>query len=112
MDGLDTAAIDSLRAPHVRSRWHRDKGIDRRENVEVEAFYWPGSDAPPEHIYPRQEEYFEVQAGNIETRVNGQKKGMKQAKAFVFLRHRTSNVEWRQHGGTSPLANATCFAHR
>lgn len=42
--------------------------------VEVEAFYRPSSAAPPAHIHPQQEEFFEVLAGSLETRVNGQEK--------------------------------------
>jgi|SRR5579859_535126 len=52
------------------------------ELVEVDAFYRPGSDAPPEHIHPQQEEYFEVQAGSIETRVNGQEKRYEAGESF------------------------------
>ncbi|GHO42053.1 cupin domain-containing protein [Ktedonospora formicarum] len=52
------------------------------ELVEVEAFYRPGSEAPPEHIHPQQEEYFKVLAGSIETRVNNRKKRYEAGESF------------------------------
>jgi quercetin dioxygenase-like cupin family protein len=52
------------------------------ELVEVEAFYQPGSEAPPEHIHPLQEEYFEVLDGCIDTRVNGQEKRYEAGESF------------------------------
>jgi mannose-6-phosphate isomerase-like protein (cupin superfamily) len=55
------------------------------ELVEVEAFYRPSSEAPPEHIHPRQEEYFEVLAGSIDTRVNGQEKRYEAGESFRIL---------------------------
>lgn len=50
--------------------------------VEVEAFYRPGAVAPPEHIHPQQEEYFEVLAGSIDTRVNSQEKRYEAGESF------------------------------
>ena len=50
--------------------------------VEVEAFYQPGSQVPPEHIHPQQEEYFEVLAGSIDTRINGQEKRYEPGESF------------------------------
>ncbi len=52
------------------------------ELVEVEAFYQPGSEAPPAHIHPEQEEYFEVLAGSIHTRVDGHEKVYHVGEAF------------------------------
>jgi quercetin dioxygenase-like cupin family protein len=53
-----------------------------RELVEVEAFYQPGSEAPPAHIHPEQEERFEVLAGCIHTQVDGQKKVYRAGEIF------------------------------
>jgi quercetin dioxygenase-like cupin family protein len=44
------------------------------ELVEVEAFYQPGSVAPPVHLHPHQEEYFAVLAGSMSVRMHGQEK--------------------------------------
>src|SRR5689334_16629147 len=52
------------------------------ELVEVEAFYRPDSEAPPEHIHPLQEEYFEVLDGSIDIRVNGQEKRYAAGESF------------------------------
>jgi quercetin dioxygenase-like cupin family protein len=44
------------------------------ELLELEALYRPGSEIPPEHTHPQQEEYFEVLAGSINTQIDGQEK--------------------------------------
>ncbi len=44
------------------------------EALEVEALYGPGGSAPPKHLHPAQDEHFEVLAGRLESKVNGQKR--------------------------------------
>lgn len=72
--------IDPIRGQRLifRQTAHDTKGV----LVEVEAFYRSDSEAPPEHIHPRQEEYFEVLAGSIDTRVNGQEKRYEAGESF------------------------------
>jgi quercetin dioxygenase-like cupin family protein len=44
------------------------------ELVEVEAIYEAGSERPPEHLHPRQEERFEVLEGEMRARVAGEER--------------------------------------
>jgi len=40
--------------------------------LEVEVTYEPGGDAPPAHLHPVQDERFEILAGQLHARVNGE----------------------------------------
>src|SRR2546430_5415135 len=42
------------------------------EVLEVEAVYGPGGSPPPAHLHPSQDEHFEVLAGQIRARVDGE----------------------------------------
>src|SRR3954466_3385822 len=44
------------------------------EALEVEAVYAPGGSAPPKHFHPAQAEHFEVQAGSVTARVDGEER--------------------------------------
>ena len=42
--------------------------------LDVEAVYGPGGSAPPKHLHPAQAEHFQVLAGTLDTRVDGQER--------------------------------------
>ena len=44
------------------------------EALEVEGVYGAGGSAPPKHFHPDQDEHFEVLAGTLRTRVNGEER--------------------------------------
>lgn len=44
------------------------------ELIEVEVTYGPGSERPPAHLHPHQEESFEVLSGTIGVRIDGEEK--------------------------------------
>jgi len=47
--------------------------LERNDDaLEVEATYEPGGAPPPAHFHPAQDERFEVRAGEIQTRIDGQ----------------------------------------
>ncbi|QBD80362.1 cupin domain-containing protein [Ktedonosporobacter rubrisoli] len=54
----------------------------KSELVEVEAHYRSYSEAPPEHLHPEQEEYFEILAGSIDTKINGQERRYEAGESF------------------------------
>jgi mannose-6-phosphate isomerase-like protein (cupin superfamily) len=44
--------------------------------LEVEATYGPVSREPPKHLHPSQDEHFEVLAGTIRTRIDGEERDL------------------------------------
>jgi quercetin dioxygenase-like cupin family protein len=50
--------------------------------LEVEAVYQPGSQPPPVHLHPAQDEHFEVLAGTITATVDGEQRTYGAGEAF------------------------------
>jgi quercetin dioxygenase-like cupin family protein len=50
--------------------------------LEVEAVYQPGSQPPPVHLHPEQDEHFEVLAGTITATVDGEQRTYGAGEAF------------------------------
>jgi quercetin dioxygenase-like cupin family protein len=48
------------------------------EALEVEATYGAGGEPPPKHFHPAQDEHFEVLAGSIRVRVDGEERSLAQ----------------------------------
>lgn len=46
------------------------------EALEVEVVYAPGGGPPPKHLHPEQEERFEVLAGELRARVDGEERSL------------------------------------
>jgi mannose-6-phosphate isomerase-like protein (cupin superfamily) len=44
--------------------------------LEAEATYGPGGEPPPAHFHPSQDEHFEVLAGEIRVRINGEERAL------------------------------------
>ena len=54
--------------------------------LELEAHYKPGSQYPPEHFHPRQDEHFEVFKGNVDVRLNGVQRTYSAGQSFDIPR--------------------------
>ena len=54
--------------------------------LEVEVAYGPGGDAPPKHLHPAQDESFEVLAGTIRTRVEGEERDLGEGETIEIPR--------------------------
>ncbi|MBV8953622.1 MAG: cupin domain-containing protein [Solirubrobacterales bacterium] len=44
---------------------------ETEDELEVEGFWTPGAAAPPPHLHPSQDEYFEVYAGSLDALIGG-----------------------------------------
>jgi len=65
------------------------------ELLEMEAYYEPNSELPPEHYHPNQEERFEVVTGIIRTIVDGQERSYHPGEDFTIppgVSHAMHNV--------------------
>jgi mannose-6-phosphate isomerase-like protein (cupin superfamily) len=56
------------------------------ELLEVEATYQPGSDQPPKHFHPAQDEHFEVLEGTLRARLDGEKRDLRSDEALDIPR--------------------------
>jgi len=56
------------------------------EALEVEATYGTGAKAPPKHFHPAQDEHFEVLAGTIQVRVDGEERPLAAGEAIEIPR--------------------------
>jgi quercetin dioxygenase-like cupin family protein len=72
------------------------------ELVEVEVFYTPAAEPPPAHFHPQQEEGFEVLAGSIHTRINGQDRVYHAGEHFRVLPG-TPHCMWNDGEGETHL---------
>ena len=52
--------------------------------LEMEAFYPPNSELPPEHYHPHQEEHFEVVSGVIQTIIDGRERSYQPGEDFTI----------------------------
>lgn len=78
-------AGDELVGPNYeRIVFRRTAEETNSELVEVDAFYEPGANGPPEHYHPLQEERFEVISGDILARVDGIERLYEAGETFVL----------------------------
>src|SRR2546423_15482047 len=56
------------------------------EVLEVEAVYGPGGSPPPAHLHPSQDEHFEVLAGQVRARVDGDDRTLSTGEAIDIPR--------------------------
>lgn len=64
--------------------------------LELEAHYGPGSQYPPEHFHPLQDEHFEVLTGKIDVRLNGVEQIYRAGQSFDIPR---GSVHTMRNGG-------------
>ena len=65
------------------------------ELLEVEAVYPPGSELPPAHFHPAQEERFEIKSGILRTIIEGQERYYGTGESFVI----PQGVPHQMHNG-------------
>jgi quercetin dioxygenase-like cupin family protein len=63
------------------------------EALEVEARYQPGSQAPPVHLHPEQDEHFDVLVGTITAQVDGDERTYAAGESFDIPRG-TPHTMW------------------
>lgn len=56
------------------------------EVLEVDAEYAPGTDEPPKHFHPAQDERFEVLAGTLRVRVDGEERSLEPGQTIEIRR--------------------------
>jgi len=56
------------------------------EVLEVEGEYAPGTGAPPKHFHPSQDERFEVLAGTLRVRIDGEERALEQGETIEIPR--------------------------
>jgi quercetin dioxygenase-like cupin family protein len=69
-----------------------------QEALEVEARYQPGSQKPPVHLHPEQDEHFEVLAGTMTALVAGEERAYGAGEAFDVPRG-TPHTMWNASDG-------------
>lgn len=92
--------------------------------LEVETVYGPAGSAPPEHFHPAQDEHFEVLEGEVEVRLDGRTRTLRQGETLDVprgVRHqmwnpgdRPARVRWqtRPAGRTEQWFRAIDALHR
>ena len=65
--------------------------------LEVEAEYGPSGSPPPKHLHPEQDEHFEVLAGELRARVDGEERTLKAGDTLDVPR-RTPHQMWNPGG--------------
>ena len=68
------------------------------EALEVEATYGPGRKPPPKHFHPAQDEHFEVLAGSIQVRVEGEERPLAAGETIEIPRGAVHQI-WNPSGG-------------
>jgi mannose-6-phosphate isomerase-like protein (cupin superfamily) len=79
----------------MRLRFLRTAADTNGELLEMEATYQPGSVEPLEHFHPRQEEHFEIVAGEMRARIAGEERTLTAGEALDVPRG-TVHAMWNQ----------------
>jgi quercetin dioxygenase-like cupin family protein len=69
------------------------------ELLEVEASYGPSGSPPPKHLHPNQDEHFEVLAGGLTVRIDGQERTLRTGDTIDIPR---TTVHQMWNAGTEP----------
>jgi quercetin dioxygenase-like cupin family protein len=81
------------------------------EALEVEAVYGPGGSPPPPHLHPEQDEHFEVLAGHLHVRLDGEERTLAAGDALDIPR-RTKHQMWNPSGAEARVLWRTSPAGR
>ena len=84
---------------------------DTPEALEVEVVYGPGGSPPPKHLHPGQEEHFEVLAGELHARVEGEERVLRAGEKLDVPRGAVHQM-WNASGGETRARWVTSPAGR
>jgi len=92
----DTADSELKLGPTARLRVVRTD----TEELEVEATYAPGSQAPPNHLHPSQDEHFEILEGTMQVQLDGEPERTLSAGETLDVPRGTPHIMW--NGADAP----------